>query len=155
MKKAILVSLVILLVLIVLAPTQALAQRNYEVITVKGLEANNGVVILTVQEGSTGFRLQCNAKSVCSAQFGMYLAEKPKVTLEEALPIAIKAAQAKVPDLDKFVLHSVKARALKHDPKGQHWQFLWQELPFKTHLRGIIVRVYMKDGSTSVTEFQE
>jgi hypothetical protein len=61
MKKAILVSLVILLVLIVLAPTQALAQRNYEVITVKGLEANNGVVILTVQEGSTGFRLQCNA----------------------------------------------------------------------------------------------
>ena len=61
MKKVILVSLVILLVLIVLAPTQALAQRNYEVITVKGLEANNGVVMLTVQQGNTSFQLQCNA----------------------------------------------------------------------------------------------
>jgi|SRR5579872_481701 hypothetical protein len=61
MKKAILVSLVILLVLIVLAPTQALAQQNYEVVTVKGLEVNNGVVIVTVQEGSARFQLQCNA----------------------------------------------------------------------------------------------
>ncbi len=61
MKKAILVSLLILLVLIVLAATQALAQRNYEVITVKGLEVNSGVVMLTVQQGRTSFGLQCNA----------------------------------------------------------------------------------------------
>jgi hypothetical protein len=92
---------------------------------------------------------------VASAQFGMYLADKPNISLEEALPIAIKAARANVPDLNKFVLHSVKPRMLKNDPKGEHWQFLWQELPFKTHLRGILVRVYMKDGSTSVKEFQE
>ena len=93
--------------------------------------------------------------NLATAQFGMYIGERPKILLEEALPIAVEAAHAKIPDLDKFVLHSVKPRALKNDPKGEHWQFLWQELPFKTHLRGVIVRVYMKDGSTNVSEFQE
>jgi len=85
----------------------------------------------------------------------MYLADRPKLSLEDALPIAIKAARAKVPDLDKFVLQSVKPRELKNDPKGPHWQFLWQELPFKTRLRGVIVRVYMKDSSTTVEQFHE
>ena len=93
--------------------------------------------------------------NVASAQFGMYLADRPKLSLEDALPIAIKAARAKVPDLDKFVLQSVKPRALKNDPRKQHWQFLWQELPFKTRLRGVIVRVYMKDSSTTVEQFHE
>lgn len=58
MKKLLFVSLVLL---IVLAAKQVLAQRNYEVITVKGLEVSNGVVILTVQEETTRFELQCNA----------------------------------------------------------------------------------------------
>ena len=35
--------------------------RNYEVIIVKGLEVNSGVVMLAVQQGSTSFQLQCNA----------------------------------------------------------------------------------------------
>jgi len=47
MKKVLFVSLVVLMVL---ATTDALAQRNYEVITVKGLEVNSGVVMLTVQQ---------------------------------------------------------------------------------------------------------
>src|SRR5690348_150336 len=58
MKKALFVALVLLMVL---AATDALAQRNYEVITVKGLEVNSGVVMLTIQQGNTSFQLQCNA----------------------------------------------------------------------------------------------
>src|SRR2546423_14340995 len=92
---------------------------------------------------------------LASAQFGTYLTEKPKVALEAALPIALRVAQSEVPDLDKFVLHSVTPRVLKGDPKGQHWQFLWQELPFKTRLRGIIFRVYPSDGSTVVKTFSD
>jgi sorbitol-specific phosphotransferase system component IIC len=38
--------------------------------------------------------------NVASAQFGMYLAERPKISLEDALPVAIKAARAKIPDLE-------------------------------------------------------
>jgi len=77
-------------------------------------------------------RLSCVAAllltSVAASQFGTYLTEKPRVSLEEALPIASLAARAKVPDLDKFVLNSVKPCALKNDTKGEHWQFRWQEL---------------------------
>ena len=58
MKKTVFISLVLLMAL---AATQVLAQRNYEVITVKGLEVSNGVVIVTVQEETTRFELQCNA----------------------------------------------------------------------------------------------
>jgi hypothetical protein len=58
MKKAI---FIFLIVPMVLATTDALAQRNYEVITVKDLAVNSGVVMLTVQQGSTSFQLQCNA----------------------------------------------------------------------------------------------
>lgn len=58
MKKVTFISIVILMVL---AATEVLAQRNYEVITVKGLEVNSGVVMLSVQQGGTSFQLQCNA----------------------------------------------------------------------------------------------
>ncbi len=92
---------------------------------------------------------------LASAQFGTYLSDKPNVSLEAALPIALRAAHSEVPDLDKFALNSVTPRVLKGDPRGQHWQFLWQELPFKTHLRGVIVRVYTRDGSTVVKTFSE
>jgi hypothetical protein len=95
------------------------------------------------------------AGRVASPEFGIYITEAPKVSLEQALPAAVKAAQASVPDLDKFVLHSVKPRVFKNDKEGMHWEFLWQELQFKTHMRGVIVRVYMKDGATVVTQFQE
>jgi len=88
-------------------------------------------------------------------RFRMYLSEKPAMSLEQALPIAAQAARTAVPELDQFVLNSVEPRAFKNDPKGEHWEFLWQELPFKTHFRGIAVRVYMRDGSTVVKESQQ
>ena len=75
--------------------------------------------------------------------------------MEEALPIAVRAAKAKVKDLDSFLLQSVTPRVLKGDPRGMHWQFLWQEAQFKTHMRGVLVRVYMNDASTHVEQFQE
>ena len=58
-------------------------------------------------------------------------------------------------DLDSFLLQSVTPRVLKGDPRGMHWQFLWQEAQFKTHMRGVLVRVYMNDASTHVEQFQE
>jgi hypothetical protein len=95
------------------------------------------------------------SRAVAMADYGIYTTETPKVSLEQALPVAAKAAHSSVPDLDKFILHSVKPRVFKNDGKGMHWEFLWQELEFKTHMRGVIVRVYMKDGSTVVSQFQE
>ena len=96
---------------------------------------------------------------VCSgaalARFGVYVPDRPKVSLEEALPIAVQAAKSRVRDIDAFLLQSVTPRVLKGDPKGMHWQFLWQEAEFKTHMRGVAVRVYMNDGSTVVEEFTE
>jgi hypothetical protein len=41
------------------------------------------------------------------------------------------------------------------DEKGKYWHFLWQELPFKDRMRGVFVKVYMKDGSTEVYDFKE
>jgi hypothetical protein len=90
-----------------------------------------------------------------SAQFGLYVDEKPNFTIERALPIARRAALAKVPDLDHFILHSVEPRVQLGDEKGKYWHFLWQELPFKTRMRGVFVKVYMKDGSTEVYAFKE
>jgi hypothetical protein len=89
------------------------------------------------------------------AQFGLYVPDRPKVSLESALPIATKMAQSKVQDLDKFLLHSVRPRVLKGDKKGMHWQFLWQEAEYKTHMRGVVVRVYMDDGFALGEEFRE
>lgn len=90
-----------------------------------------------------------------SAQFGLYVDEKPNFTIERALPIARRAALAKVPDLDHFILHSVEPRVQLGDEKGKYWHFLWQELPFKDRMRGVFVKVYMKDGSTEVYAFKE
>jgi hypothetical protein len=89
------------------------------------------------------------------ARFGTYVPDRPKVSLEQALPVAVQAARSRVADLDAFLLQSVTPRVLKGDKRGMHWQFLWQEAEFKTHMRGVAVRVYMNDGSTAVEEFQE
>lgn len=94
--------------------------------------------------------------TVMAQSFRTYLSEKPNVSLEKALPVALRAARAQVPNLDRnFELNAVNPRSLKGDKKGQHWEFIWQELPFKVPLRGVAVRVYMKDGSTAVKEFQQ
>jgi hypothetical protein len=58
MKKAIIAGFLFAGVLVA---TGVFGQQKYEVITVKTLEINNGVVIVTAQEGSTHFQLQCNA----------------------------------------------------------------------------------------------
>ena len=89
------------------------------------------------------------------AQFGIYVPDRPKVSLESALPIAIKMAESKVQDLNKFLLHSVRPRVLKGDKRGMHWQFLWQEAEYKAHMRGVVVRVYMDDGFALSEEFRE
>ena len=108
----------------------------------------------TILAGSLAFLL--SATMGATQRFGTYLSEKPIVSLEQAFPIALKEAHAKVANLDQgFALHSVSPRVFKGDKKGQHWQFLWQELPFGTRLRGVVVRVYMKDASTTIEQFEE
>ena len=64
-------------------------------------------------------------------------------------------AQSKIRDLDKFLLHSVRPVFFKEIRGGLHWQFLWQEAEYKTHMRGVIVRVYMDDGFALIEEFRE
>ncbi|HEY7635988.1 MAG TPA: hypothetical protein VH763_10610 [Gemmatimonadales bacterium] len=43
------------------------------------------------------------------------------------------------------MLYSVTPRVLKADPRGLHWQVLWQERAFP-HRRWLVVRVYVRDG---------
>ena len=69
-----------------------------------------------------------------------------RVSLEEALPTALKAASKEFPDLHKYILYSATPRVLKGDRRGLHWQFEWQEKAFPHH-KLLRVRVYMGDGS--------
>jgi hypothetical protein len=89
-----------------------------------------------------------------AAQSNLHINEKPKITLEQALPIARQAALANVPDLDKFILHSVQPSGMFGD-KRKYWRFQWQELPVKTDMRGLIVRVDVNDGATEVISYTE
>lgn len=68
-------------------------------------------------------------------------------SLEQALPIAIVKAKAEFADLDDYILYSVHPRVLKADPNGLHWEFVWKVKAFPHH-KALIVRVYLKDGST-------
>lgn len=68
------------------------------------------------------------------------------VTLEQALSHAQEIAVKEFPDLDDYILYSVKPRVLKGDPDGLFWQVSWQEKIFP-HNKMIIIRVYMKNGS--------
>jgi hypothetical protein len=69
-----------------------------------------------------------------------------RISLQQALPIAIAKAVAEFSDLGDYILYSVHPRVLKGDPKGLHWEFVWKAKAFP-HRKAIIVRVYMKDGS--------
>src|SRR6478672_1324642 len=69
-----------------------------------------------------------------------------RISLDEALPMALKAADKEFPDLHKYILYSVTPRVLKGDRRGLHWQFEWQEKAFPHH-KLLRVRVYMGDGS--------
>ena len=68
-------------------------------------------------------------------------------SLEQALPIASAKAKAEFADLDDYILYSVHPRVLKADPNGLHWEFVWKAKAFPHH-KALIIRVYMKDGST-------
>lgn len=68
-------------------------------------------------------------------------------SLQQALPIAIAKAKTEFADLDDYILYSVHPRVLKADPNGLHWEFVWKAKAFPHH-KALIVRVYMKDGST-------
>jgi hypothetical protein len=41
-----------------------------------------------------------------------------RISLQQALPIAIAKAEAEFPDLDDYILYSVHPRAFKGDPRG-------------------------------------
>ena len=80
--------------------------------------------------------------------------EEVKITLDEALPIALKDARERFPDLREYLLYSASPRVLKGDEKGLFWQFLWQEKAFP-HYKGLIVRVYMTDSSTFAERWEK
>ena len=69
-----------------------------------------------------------------------------RISLQQALPIAIAKAEADFPDLDDYILYSVHPRALKGDPKDLQWEFVRKTKAFP-HRKVVILRVYMKDGS--------
>jgi hypothetical protein len=69
-----------------------------------------------------------------------------RVTLDSALQLAQRAAARAFPELSDYLLYSVTPRVLKADPRGLHWQVLWQEGAFP-HRGWLLVRVYMSDGS--------
>jgi hypothetical protein len=71
-----------------------------------------------------------------------------RVTLDSAVQLAQRAAARAFPELPEYVLYSVTPRVLKADPRGLHWQVLWQERVFP-HGRWLVVRVYMRDGYTA------
>ena len=62
MQKIILLFVAALVLVLLFSPIALSAQEQTEPqkITVKSKEVNNGVVILTVQEGKNSFELQCN-----------------------------------------------------------------------------------------------
>jgi hypothetical protein len=75
--------------------------------------------------------------------------EDVRIDLDSAIHLARSAAAAAVPNLSSYLLYSVAPRVFKNDPGGLHWQVTWQERAFP-HRRGLVVRVYMKDGHPSV-----
>jgi len=70
-----------------------------------------------------------------------------RISLDQALPMAIRKAKADFPDLEKYMLYSVHPRVLKGDAEGLFWEVLWEEKAFP-HLQQLRVRVYMSNGST-------
>jgi len=72
------------------------------------------------------------------------------VSLDQALPIALAKAKRDFLDLENYILHSVGPRALKGDPKGLCWEFIWQEKAFP-HYNQLLVRVYLRDGLAEST----
>jgi hypothetical protein len=72
------------------------------------------------------------------------------VFLDQALSIALAKARHDFPDLKNYILHSVGPRALKGDPNGLCWEFMWQEKAFP-HFKQLRVRVYMRDGLAEST----
>jgi hypothetical protein len=69
------------------------------------------------------------------------------VTLDSALHIAQRTAATAFPDLSNYLLYSIAPRVLLGDRGGLHWELRWQARDFP-HRRGLVVRVYMKDGHT-------
>src|SRR5262249_61610701 len=69
-----------------------------------------------------------------------------RISLAEALPMALKAASKEFSDLHEYVLYSVTPRVLKGDRRGLHWQVEWRGKGFPHH-KLLRVRVYMVGGS--------
>src|ERR1043166_2379462 len=69
-----------------------------------------------------------------------------RITLDAALPIALKAASREFPDLHNYILYSVTPRVLKGDRRGLHWEFEWREKAVPDH-KSVRGRWYLRDGS--------
>jgi len=69
-----------------------------------------------------------------------------RITLDQALAIAITKAKADFPDLEKYILYSVHPRVLKGDAESLFWEVLWEEKAFP-HYKQLQIRVYMSDAS--------
>ena len=76
-----------------------------------------------------------------------------RVPLDSAVGLAGTVAMSAFPDLARYLLYSVTPRVLKGDPRGLHWQVLWQERD-PPHRRRLAVRVYLWDGYTSAERLE-
>ena len=80
--------------------------------------------------------------------------EEVKIALDEALPIALKDARERFPDLREYLFYSASPGVSKGDKKGLFWEFRWQEKAFP-HYKGLTVRVYMNDSSTFAERWEK
>jgi hypothetical protein len=108
---------------------------------IRSLQCGTLVVIALLIGSSVGLPQDLSEKSV-------------KITLDAALPIALKEARERFPDLKEYLLYSASPRVLKSDKKGLFWQFRWQEKAFP-HYKGLTVRVYMNDSSTFAERWEK
>ena len=76
--------------------------------------------------------------------------EDVHVPLDRAFPIALAKAKRDFPDFNNYIFYSAGPRALKGDPNGLCWEFIWQEKAFP-HFNQLRVRVYMRDGLAQST----
>ena len=66
-------------------------------------------------------------------------AKDVRISLQQALPIAIGKDKSEFPDVDDYILYSVHPRILKADPNGLHWEFVWKAKAFP-HPKALIDR---------------
>ena|SRR6267154_1738751 len=74
-----------------------------------------------------------------------------RITLDQALLIAMTKAKADFVDLEKYILHSVQPRALKGHVEGPRegalfWGFLWEEKAPSHYKQNALYRLLLPLG---------